>query len=217
MTDPALLDAPDNPVRPRPPKTWARKVEAFEQSFPDPGPPDPPDPETLNITAFAAEVDPTCTVDDLLDLQDGDTVTLTATAGDADAQALINGHSAAIYARDETAKTFKVSSLDLSAADVTGLTATASFQPPLDTTGTITAFTAALPTEVTMDAEDEALLEVGNTIKLTALTGDPAAMAAIDGNSVPVVSLAPVTLLLDLEGVTVDGLTADFEIQYDQG
>jgi hypothetical protein len=79
-----------------------------------------------------------------------------------------------------------------------------------DLTGTITAFTAENPTEVTTDAEDEGMLTVGGTITLEALTGDQAAMDLINGQIVEVLSVGPITLALDLTGATVEGLTADY-------
>jgi hypothetical protein len=81
---------------------------------------------------------------------------------------------------------------------------------PGDVTGTFTAFTAANPTVVTMDAQDDAMLEVGSTMTLEALTGDPDAMAAINGVTATVVSKGPVALDIDLSAVDVTGLTADF-------
>ena len=81
---------------------------------------------------------------------------------------------------------------------------------PADLTGTIHTFTAALATEVTMDAEDTGMLTPGGFIELEALTGDPAAMAAINGLAVEVLSIEPTTLALDLSALDVTGLTADF-------
>jgi hypothetical protein len=85
-------------------------------------------------------------------------------------------------------------------------------EPPdsSDLTGTITSFTAADPTVVTMDAEDTAALTVGGTITLEALTGDPDTMNYINGLIVEVLSKAPVTLDLDMSAAVVEGLTADY-------
>ena len=81
---------------------------------------------------------------------------------------------------------------------------------PGDVTGTFTSFTAASPTVVTMDAQDDAMLQIGSTMTLEALTGDPAAMTAINGVTATVVSKGPVALDVDLTAVDVTGLTADF-------
>jgi hypothetical protein len=85
---------------------------------------------------------------------------------------------------------------------------------PPDNTGTVTAFTAADPTEATMDGEDLSMLEVGSTITLEALTGDPDAMAAVNGQTAAVLNFTgtTATLDLDLSSANVTGLTADFVI-----
>ncbi len=81
---------------------------------------------------------------------------------------------------------------------------------PGDVTGTFTSFTAANPTVVTMDSQDDAMLEVGSTMSLEALTGTPEAMALINGVTATVVSKGPVALDIDLSAADVTGLTADF-------
>lgn len=81
--------------------------------------------------------------------------------------------------------------------------------PGIDLTGTITSFTAENPTTVTMDAEDTAMLAVGDPLVLEPLTGDPDAIIAL-GTSCTVVNVAPIQLDIDLSAVNVDGLTADF-------
>jgi hypothetical protein len=173
-------------------------------------PPEPPVSGDVQITGFTAELDPVATAVDASMLDDGDTVTLTAIAGTPEAMALIEGHVGTVYSL--SGNTFRISMLDLTGVDVTDLAATAAVTPVLDFTGTITAFTAANPTEVTMDAEDEALLNLGGVITLEALTGDPAAMAAIAGVSATVLTKAPVTLEVDLSAYDVTGLTADFVV-----
>jgi hypothetical protein len=173
--------------------------------------PDPDEPGHMEATGFTAEQDPQVTVDDATGLNNGNTVALVATGGTPEAQAAINGKSGAIY--DLLLNTFRFPNVDLTGVDVTGLTATATFTPDQDNTGTISAFTAANPSTVTMDAEDEAMLSVGSLIMLEALAGDPTAMAYINGQTMPVLSKAPVMLDLDLSGADVTGLTADFVVK----
>jgi hypothetical protein len=173
-----------------------------------PPPPDPDEPFDVDVTGFTAELDPVMTLSDASNVDNGDTVTLTAVAGDPAAMSAIDGQSGAVYGK--SGSTVKMPGIDLSTFNVDGLTATAHVVPVPDTTGTITAFTAANPTAATMDAEDEGLLTVGGILTLEALAGDPAAMAVIDGQIVEVLSVAPVTLGIDLSAVDVTGLTADF-------
>jgi hypothetical protein len=174
-------------------------------------PPPEPDPN-LQITAFTASLDPTCTITGLKGLEPGGNVTLTSTGGDPAVRALIDGHSAGVYEVQEYS--FRISNLDLTGQNVVGLQASGVIAaPPVDVTGTITQFSAAQPSEATMDAEDQGLLAMGGTIFLEALTGDPLAMEAINGQSVLVVSVDPVVLLdLDLSALDVTGLTADFTV-----
>jgi hypothetical protein len=182
---------------------------------PDPGPgpgpgPDPDDPFDTDVTSFTAELDPVLTLADASNVDNGDTISLTATGGETEAMAAIDGKSGGVY--EKSGNTVKLAGLDLSSVVVAGLTATAHVTPVPDTSGTINAFSAANPTEVAMDAEDEGLLLIGDTITLEALTGDPAAMAAINGLTVAVLSKTPVTLELDLSAVDVAALTADFTV-----
>lgn len=83
---------------------------------------------------------------------------------------------------------------------------------PGDLTGTISSFTAANPTEVTTDLQDQNMVGPGTILLLEALTGDPDAMALLDSQMVTVLSVAPTTLDLDLSAADVTGLTADFSI-----
>ena len=75
-------------------------------------------------------------------------------------------------------------------------------------TVSFTAFTAANPTVAT--AVDASTLANGDTLTLAATAGDPAAMAAIDGQTTTVNSVtgADVALSIDLSAVDVTGLTA---------
>jgi hypothetical protein len=174
-------------------------------------PPEPPvDDGFAHITSFTATLDPTCTVVDASMLDAGDTLTLTAVAGLPEATILIDGHVGTVY--DLAGNTFRLSGVDLTGVDVTDLAATGAVTPVVDTTGTITAFTAADPTEASMDAEDQAMIQVGDFLTLEALAGTPEAMAAINGLMVEVLTVAPTTLGIDLSLVDVTGLTADFVI-----
>jgi hypothetical protein len=180
----------------------------------EPGAGTPPDtgggPEPgVTVSGFTATQDPTVTVAGG-EITNGDTIALTATGGDPDAQAKINGYSGVVY--EASGGSARLSNLDLTGYIVDGLTASAVITPVADTSGTITAFTAANPTEASMDAEDEGMLVVGGILTLEAKAGDPAAMAVIDGQIVEVLSKAPVTLGIDLSAVDVTGLTADFVV-----
>lgn len=174
-------------------------------------PPPVPDPN-LQITAFTATMDPTCTITGLKGLETGNTVTLAATGGLPESMALIDGHSAPVYNVQDYS--FQMSMLDLTGVDVTGLQASGAITPPPpDITGTITSFTAANPSEAGMDSEDQAMLMPGTMLVLEALTGDPDAMIAIGNQTVMVVAVDPIVLLdIDLSAVDVTGLTADFTI-----
>jgi hypothetical protein len=175
---------------------------------PDTGGGPGPEPE-VTVSGFTADQDPTATVAGG-EITNGDTIALTATAGDPAAMAKIDGHSSPVY--NASGGTVRISNLDLTGMDVTGLTASAVITPVADTSGTITAFTAANPTEATMDAEDQGLLAVGSLLYLEAKAGTPDAMALINGATVEVVTTSPVTLDFDLTGIDVTGLTADFTV-----
>ena len=86
------------------------------------------------------------------------------------------------------------------------------YEPPApDLTGTITAFSASMPTVATTDAEDQGVLLSGGTITLEALTGDQEAMDYINTKSVLILSVSPfIQLDLDLSEHNVTGLTLDY-------
>ncbi len=170
----------------------------------------PVEDPNLQITAFTAELEPTCTITGRKGLENADTVTLTSTAGNPATRALIDGHSGPVYEVQDYS--FRISFLDLTGQDVAGLQASGAMTQVVDTTGTILSFTAANPTEATMDSEDQGMLLIGDFLTLEALTGTPEAMEVVNGLMVEVLSLAPVTLGIDLSLVDVTGLSADFVI-----
>lgn len=171
----------------------------------------PPPPITVEITGFTATFDTTATAADTAMLDADEIITLTAVAGTPEAMALIEGASGTIT--NLTGTTFQIIGLDLTGVDVTDLAATGTVEVVQDLTGTITAFTAANPTVVTMDVEDQGLLITGDVVMLEALTGDPAAMALVNGSAATVMAVVPsVQLGLDLTGANVAGLTADFTL-----
>jgi hypothetical protein len=157
-------------------------------------------------------MDPVCTITGRKGLQSGDTVTLTSTGGNPVTRALIDGHAGMAYNLHDY--DFQISNLDLTGQDVSGLMASGAIaaQPP-DITGTIVAFSASNPTEAAMDSEDQSMLIVGASLTLEALSGDPDAMAAINGVTASVLQVSPVvTLDIDLSTFDTSGLTADFVI-----
>jgi hypothetical protein len=206
------------------------KFESLEpEPVEEPVPPPPEVDEEVNpdmvTISYLTRAFPTVGYMSDVDVQKiavGDWLTFTAIAGLEDMTPYADGKSGEVQAINGTQVQFN---LDLSEADTSGMILTAlpstetgdgggDVDPPDpgDATGTITAFSMANPTEVTMDSQDEAMLTIGETITLEALSGDEFAQDLINGLSVPVLSKDPVTLDIDLSAVEVAGLTADFVI-----
>lgn len=179
------------------------------------------DPALVTFTYFTRDMPTTAYVNDtdVKKIKLGDFLTLTAVAGLDDMMALADGREGEVQLINGTNVQL---SIDMSDVDTTGLAMTAIGTPieegggdvdppdPGDVTGTITSFTDTYPTEVEMDDQDEAMLEVGTEMVLEALTGDPATVTLIHNQRVAVLSKDPVTLELDLTGYDVVDLTADF-------
>lgn len=153
--------------------------------------------------------------EDARKIKPGDTLTLTSAGGLQDMMEQADGRSGEVMLINGTNVQMNIDMTDI---DTTGLVMTAigsgDGQPDMpeegDRTGTITAFTAQMPTVATMDEEDTNMLEVGDFITLEALSGDPEVVTLIHGQRVEVTGKDPVTLAMDLEGYNVTDLKADF-------
>jgi hypothetical protein len=180
------------------------------------------DPGLVTFRYFTRDMPTTAFVDDtdVKKIKLGDFLTLTAVAGLEDMMALADGREGEVQLINGTNVQLAIDMRDI---DTTGLAMTAIGTPidgsenpdppdPGDTTGTITSFTAANPTEVTMDIQDESMITVGTEMVLEGLTGDPETITLIHGQRVAVLTKDPVTLALDLTGYNVVDLTADFTL-----
>lgn len=157
----------------------------------------------LTITAFTAETDTWATVTEDLSTVEGininQPVALTATGGDPDAMAAIDGQSPVTtgVADEHTMQL----GLDLSAVNVEGLTATAVLtvpDPEPATEVTLTDFSAANPTIASASAEDVTASD-GKYLTLTVTEGHPPVANFVNGKSPLATKASDTTLSLDLD------------------
>jgi hypothetical protein len=194
----------------------SEEPEPVEEPVPEvPDPEEEEDPNTVTFSHLTRATPTIGYVDDtdVKKIKLGDVLTLTAVAGLEDMMELADGRSGEVQVINGTSVQINI---DLTDVDTTGLVMTTQVEgdpdapDPGDTTGTITSFTAASPTEVTMDEQDTNMLSVGDMITLEALTGDPEAVTLIHEQRVQVMGKDPITLGIDLSLSNVTDLTADF-------